>query len=87
MNSYMGAGHSGGLGPNGVIATPILPDPPLRGRVRSCPPHHPRVPSSPAAKTIDPDEARRQRGLAIAAVTRIAQKNGLWIVPSQTGNG
>ncbi len=37
---------------------------------------------------FDPTEARRQRGLAIAAVTRITQKNGgLWTVPSQTGNG
>jgi transposase len=41
-----------------------------------------------AAKATDPDEARRQRGLAIAAVTRITrQKDGLWLVPSQTGVG
>jgi transposase len=37
--------------------------------------------------TIDPTEARRQRGLAIAAVCKIVQKNGQWVVPSQTGNG
>ena len=36
----------------------------------------------------DPTELRRQRGLAIAAVTRIEQKkSGLWSVPSQKGNG
>ena len=40
-----------------------------------------------AAKAIDPTEARRQRGMAIAAVTRITQMNGQWVVPSQTGNG
>jgi transposase len=40
------------------------------------------------ATITDPTEARRQRGLAIAAVTRIEQKkSGLWHVPSQTGNG
>lgn len=38
--------------------------------------------------TLDPTELRRQRGLAIAAQTKIEQKqNGLWSVPSQTGNG
>jgi hypothetical protein len=49
----------------------------------------PFVVVSPAAtKTTDPTEVRRQRGLAIAAVTRIEQrKSGLWSVPSQTGNG
>jgi transposase len=36
---------------------------------------------------VDATEARRQRGLAIAQTCRIVQKNGLWIVPSQTGNG
>jgi transposase len=35
----------------------------------------------------DATEARRQRGLAIAATCRIAQKNGQWVVPSLTGNG
>src|SRR5206468_2225887 len=41
-----------------------------------------------ATKTTDPSELRRQRGLAIAAVTKIEQqKSGLWSVPSQTGNG
>jgi hypothetical protein len=40
-----------------------------------------------AAKALDPTETRRQRGMAIAAVTRITQKNGQWIVPSQKGNG
>lgn len=36
----------------------------------------------------DPTETRRQRGLAIAAVTRIVRAKGLeerWLVPSQTG--
>ncbi|GAC1473855.1 MAG: hypothetical protein NVSMB9_23200 [Isosphaeraceae bacterium] len=36
---------------------------------------------------LEATEARRQRGLAIAAICRIEQKNGQWIVPSQTGNG
>ena len=39
------------------------------------------------AKAIDPAEARRHRGLAIAAVTRIVPKDGYWIVPSQAGTG
>jgi transposase len=42
----------------------------------------------PAFQVPDPAEARRQRGLAIAAVTRIQRKKeGFWTVPSQTGNG
>jgi transposase len=32
-------------------------------------------------------DARQQRGLAIAAVCKITEKNGFWTVPSQTGNG
>lgn len=40
-----------------------------------------------APKPTEATEARRQRGLAIAAVCRITQKNGQWRVPSQTGNG
>lgn len=40
-----------------------------------------------APKGSEATEARRQRGLAIAAVCRITQKNGQWVVPSQTGNG
>ena len=32
-------------------------------------------------------DARQQRGLQIAAVCRITEKNGFWNVPSQTGNG
>jgi transposase len=39
------------------------------------------------SKPTDPDEVRRQRGMAIAAVTRITEKNGYWNVPSQKGNG
>lgn len=42
---------------------------------------------SDAAQSFDPTEARRQRGLAIAAVTKITPKYGHWLVPSQTGNG
>lgn len=41
-----------------------------------------------AALASDPVEARRQRGLAIASVTRITRAKGQeerWIVPSQTG--
>ncbi len=48
--------------------------------------------TSPAApspvQATDPIEARRQRGLAIAAVTRIVRAKGReerWLVPSQTG--
>jgi transposase len=37
--------------------------------------------------TFDPAEARRQRGLALAALCKISQKRGEWTVPSQTGNG
>ena len=36
---------------------------------------------------LEATEARRQRGLAIAAICKIEQKNGYWHVPSQTGNG
>ena len=36
---------------------------------------------------FDPAEARRQRGLAIAAICKITKKHDQWIVPSQTGNG
>ena len=36
---------------------------------------------------VEATEARRQRGLAIAAICRIEQKHGQWVVPSQTGNG
>ena len=36
---------------------------------------------------VEATEARRQRGLAIAAVCRITEKNGVYHVPSQTGNG
>ena len=32
-------------------------------------------------------EARRQRGLAIAAICRITRKDGQWVVPSQKGQG
>jgi transposase len=41
-----------------------------------------------ATKVTDPTEVRRQRGLVIAAVTRIEHKgSGLWVVPSQRGTG
>lgn len=32
-------------------------------------------------------EPRQQRGLMIAAVAKITQKDGAWLVPSQSGNG
>jgi hypothetical protein len=32
-------------------------------------------------------EARRQRGLEIAATAKIAKKGGAWLVPSQSGKG
>jgi len=37
--------------------------------------------------TLDPTELRQQRGLAIAALCKITEKNGLWIVPAQSGSG
>jgi transposase len=47
------------------------------------------APATPTkAASPDADALRRQRGLAIAAVTKIEQKKeGFWTVPSQTGNG
>lgn len=39
------------------------------------------------AKPSDPAELRRQRGQAIAAVCRIENRDGLWVVPSQSGAG
>lgn len=37
---------------------------------------------------LDPTEARRQRGLSIAAMCRVVQKkDGLWTVPAQSGGG
>jgi transposase len=48
----------------------------------------PATPSPVVLKLIDPDEGRRERGRAIAAVCRIEErKPGLWIVPAQTGGG
>jgi len=32
-------------------------------------------------------DARQQRGLEIAATCKINQKNGTWLVPSQSGHG
>jgi transposase len=32
-------------------------------------------------------DGREQRGLAIAALCKIDQRNGVWLVPSQSGNG
>ena len=99
-NSRTGAGHSGGSRPNGVIATPILPDPSLLGKgstmstctaivLASSITPFPFPLSSPVTLKIhDPDEARRQRGRAIASTCRIEErKPNLWIVPAQTGNG
>ena len=37
--------------------------------------------------TFDPTEARRQRGLAIAAVCRVTQKNGSSSVPEPERTG
>ncbi len=42
--------------------------------------------STPESKS-GPDEVRRQRGLAIAALCKITLKNGYYWVPSQTGSG
>ena len=80
----MGARTLGRVRPNGVIAAPILSDPPLLGKG----PFMLANITPDAARSLDPTEARRQRGLAIAEHTRIEEKpNGLWSVPSQTGNG
>jgi transposase len=40
-----------------------------------------------SSQTRDPAEARRERGLAIAARCKIANKQGVWAVPSQSGKG
>jgi hypothetical protein len=69
-----GQTQSGGLAPEWGPATTILREPPQPGK------------GFPVAD-LDPTEARRQRGLAIAAVCKITQKHGQWVVPSQTGNG
>jgi hypothetical protein len=45
------------------------------------------VAAASAVQPSDPTEARRHRGLAIAAITRIVPKDGYWLVPSQTGSG
>lgn len=45
-------------------------------------------PSPITPKTTDPDQARRERGQSIAAMTRVEErKPGLWVVPAQTGGG
>jgi transposase len=79
----MGADTLGRVCPDAVIATPILSDPPHPGKGPSMSANI----TPEAAKSLDPNESRRQRGLAIAEVTRITEKDGQWIVPSQTGNG
>src|SRR4051794_9724560 len=85
-NNRVGARSLGRVGPNGVLASPILRDPPLSGKgpsmssaivlASSVVPSANITPA--AAKAIDPTEGRRQRGMAIAAVTRITQQNGHW---------
>jgi transposase len=40
-----------------------------------------------AVVPFDPTEARRQRGLAIAAMARIVREGDQWSVPSQSGSG
>src|SRR5207248_2404625 len=42
---------------------------------------------SQSMSAVEATEVRRQRGLAIAAICKITEKNGYWTVPSQTGNG
>lgn len=90
----MGAGHSGGLGPNGVIATPILSDPPLSGKGRSMSTAIAAVveaivsPKDAASEPLSRSASgRRDRGHAIATIARIVQKDGQWAVPSQSGKG
>jgi hypothetical protein len=80
----MGADTLGRVCPNAVVATPILSDPPLSGKG----PSMSAIAALAATQAVDPTEARRQRGLAIAAVTRIVRSKGReerWLVPSQTG--
>ncbi len=36
---------------------------------------------------FDPQQARQQRGLVIAATCKLAKKNDFWVVPSSTGQG
>jgi transposase len=88
-NNGMGARQLGRVRPNGVIASPILPDRPLSGKGPSMSIVDTTVANvaSPAPSS-DPTEVRRQRGLAIAAVTRVVRIKGCddrWVVPSQTG--
>jgi hypothetical protein len=45
------------------------------------------LPAPAVPQSADPIDARRQRGLAIAARCRIENKGGMWVVPSQTGDG
>src|SRR4051794_25580875 len=70
-----GKTHSGGSHPNGGPSNPHSSGPaPRRRRGRRM-------------SAVDLTEARRQRGLAIAAICRITRDDDLWYVPSQTGTG
>jgi hypothetical protein len=76
----MGARSLGQVRPNGVIACPILTDSPPSGKgpfmSTAVILAFPVAASAVAPKPSDPDESRRERGRAIAAVTRITQVNG-----------
>jgi len=87
-NNFAGARQLGRVRPNGVNASPILPDLPLSGKGPSMLALNAAAAQPVAPKAPDPAELRRQRGLAIAAVTKIVRAKGneeRWIVPSQTG--
>src|SRR5581483_3934404 len=86
-NSRMGARRiRAGRARVAVLAPPILPDPPPTGKGSVMSSAEP-APAVANAAPIDPTEARRQRGLAIAALCKITERDGRWFVPAQTGKG
>jgi transposase len=90
-NNFAGARQLGRVRPNGVIASPILPDRPFMGKGPSMSVDANAAPATvPAsASRLTPDEIRRQRGLAIAELSNVRPegKDNRYRVPSQTGMG
>jgi Transposase DDE domain/SWIM zinc finger len=92
ISNFAGAQQLGRVCPNGVIATPILPDLPHSGKGPSMSIADaivsPIATVAPESK-LTPDEIRRQRGLAIATLCNIRPegKDNRYRVPSQTGDG
>jgi hypothetical protein len=88
-SNFAGARQLGRVGPNGVVAIPILSDPPHQGEGSIMSLAETLVSPVAASAPLDSSELRRQRGLAIAAVCVIRPdgKDNRYRVPSQTGNG